>query len=42
VGVEDLFRSALVDRGLIMAAGMTVTILALLFFTTAQRYLIRD
>ena len=25
-----------------MAAGMTVTILALLFFTTAQRYLVRD
>ena len=25
-----------------MAAGMTVTILAMLFFKTAQRYLVRD
>lgn len=41
VGVQDLFHSALVDWGLIMGAGMMITIPALLFFVTVQRYLIR-
>ena len=41
VGVQDLFNAALVDWGLIMAAGMMITIPALLFFVTVQRYLIR-
>jgi len=41
VGVQDLFHSALVDWGLIMAAGMMISIPALLFFVTVQRYLIR-
>jgi multiple sugar transport system permease protein len=41
VGVQDLFHSALIDWGLIMAAGMMITIPALLFFVTVQRYLIR-
>lgn len=41
VGVQDLFHSALIDWGLIMAAGMMITIPALLFFVTIQRYLIR-
>ncbi len=41
VGVQDLFHSALIDWGLIMAAGMMITIPALIFFVTVQRYLIR-
>jgi ABC-type glycerol-3-phosphate transport system permease component len=41
VGVQDLFHSALIDWGLIMAAGMMITIPALIFFMTVQRYLIR-
>jgi ABC-type glycerol-3-phosphate transport system permease component len=41
VGVQDLFHSALIDWGLIMGAGMMITIPALLFFVTVQRYLIR-
>jgi ABC-type glycerol-3-phosphate transport system permease component len=41
VGVQDLFHSALIDWGLIMAAGMMITIPALMFFVTVQRYLIR-
>ncbi len=41
VGVQDLFNSAIIDWGLIMAAGMMITIPALLFFVTVQRYLIR-
>jgi len=41
VGVQDLFHSALIDWGLIMAAGMMITIPALVFFLAVQRYLIR-
>ncbi len=41
VGVQDLFHSALIDWGLIMSAGMMITIPALLFFVGVQRYLIR-
>jgi ABC-type glycerol-3-phosphate transport system permease component len=41
VGVQDLFHSALIDWGLIMGAGVMITIPALLFFVTVQRYLIR-
>ena len=41
VGVEDLFHSAIVDWGRIMAAGMTITLPALLFFVAVQRYWIR-
>jgi len=41
VGVQDLFHSALIDWGLIMGAAMMITIPALLFFLTVQRYLIR-
>ncbi len=41
VGVQDLFHSALIDWGLIMAAGMMITIPALVFFLSVQRYLIR-
>ena len=41
VGVQDLFHSALIDWGLIMAAGIMITNPALLFFVSVQRYLIR-
>jgi ABC-type glycerol-3-phosphate transport system permease component len=41
VGVQDLFHAALIDWGLIMAAGMMITIPALIFFVSVQRYLIR-
>ncbi|MCI0370021.1 MAG: carbohydrate ABC transporter permease [candidate division NC10 bacterium] len=41
VGVQDLFHSALIDWGLIMAAGMMITIPALVFFVAVQRYLVR-
>jgi ABC-type glycerol-3-phosphate transport system permease component len=41
VGVQDLFHSSLIDWGLIMAAGMMITLPALLFFLSVQRYLIR-
>ena len=41
VGVQDLFNSALIDWGLIMAAGMMITSPALVFFLAVQRYLIR-
>jgi len=41
VGVQDLFHSALIDWGLIMGAAMMITIPALLFFVSVQRYLIR-
>jgi ABC-type glycerol-3-phosphate transport system permease component len=40
VGVQDLFHSALIDWGLIMAAGMLITIPALAFFVGVQRHLI--
>jgi ABC-type glycerol-3-phosphate transport system permease component len=39
--VQDLFHSALIDWGLIMAAGMMITIPALVFFLAVQKYLIR-
>jgi len=41
VGVQDLFHAALIDWGLIMAAGTMITIPALVFFVAVQRYLIR-
>lgn len=41
VGVQDLFHSALIDWGLIMAAGMMITIPAMIFFVAVQRYLVR-
>ena len=40
VGVQDLFHSALIDWGLIMAAGVLVTIPALAFFVVVQRHLV--
>jgi ABC-type glycerol-3-phosphate transport system permease component len=40
VGVQDLFSAAVVDWGLIMAAGMVITIPALAFFMAVQRHLV--
>jgi ABC-type glycerol-3-phosphate transport system permease component len=40
VGVQDLFHSALIDWGLIMAAGVLITIPALAFFLAVQRHLV--
>jgi multiple sugar transport system permease protein len=40
IGVNDFFHMAVVDWGLIMAAGVMVTIPALAFFIAVQRYLI--
>jgi ABC-type glycerol-3-phosphate transport system permease component len=40
IGINDFFHMAVVDWGLIMAAGVMVTIPALIFFVAVQRYLI--
>ena len=40
IGINDFFHMAVVDWGLIMAAGVMVTIPALVFFVAVQRYLI--
>jgi len=40
VGINDFFHMAVVDWGLIMAAGVMVTIPALIFFVAVQQYLI--
>jgi ABC-type glycerol-3-phosphate transport system permease component len=40
VGVQDLFSAAVVDWGLIMAAGVLITIPALAFFMAVQRHLV--
>lgn len=41
VGINDFFHTAVVDWGLIMAAGVMVTIPAVIFFVVVQRYLIQ-
>lgn len=40
VGVQDLFHAALIDWGLIMAAGVLITVPALAFFLVVQRHLV--
>jgi ABC-type glycerol-3-phosphate transport system permease component len=40
VGVQDLFHSALIDWGLIMAAGVLITLPALALFVAVQRHLV--
>ena len=40
VGVQDLFAAAVVDWGLVMAAGMLITVPALAFFMAVQRHLV--
>jgi multiple sugar transport system permease protein len=40
VGINDFFYMALVDWGLVMAAGVMVTVPAVLLFVAVQRYLV--
>jgi ABC-type glycerol-3-phosphate transport system permease component len=40
VGIQDLYESTITDWGMVMAAGVMITIPALLFFLVVQRYLI--
>ena len=41
VGVNDLFNATIVDWGLIMAAGVMITVPAVIFFAAVQRYLVQ-
>ena len=41
VGVNDLFNATIVDWGMIMAAGVVITVPAVAFFIAVQRYLIQ-
>lgn len=40
LGIQDLYESTVTDWGMIMAAGVMITIPALVFFVLVQRYLI--
>lgn len=40
VGIQDLYESTVTDWGMVMAAGVMITIPALVFFVFVQRYLI--
>jgi ABC-type glycerol-3-phosphate transport system permease component len=40
VGINDFFHMAVVDWGLIMAAGVMITIPAVVFFVAVQQYLV--
>ena len=41
VGVNDLFNATIVDWGMIMAAGVMITVPAVVFFAAVQRYLVQ-
>ena len=41
VGVNDLFKATIVDWGMIMAAGVVITVPTIGFFVAVQRYLIQ-
>ncbi len=41
VGVNDLFNATIVDWGMIMAAGVMITVPAVAFFVAVQRYLVQ-
>lgn len=41
VGVNDLFNATIVDWGMIMAAGVMITVPAVVFFAVVQRYLVQ-
>ncbi len=41
VGVNDLFNATIVDWGMIMAAGVMITVPAVVFFSAVQRYLVQ-
>ncbi len=38
-GVENLFNATIVDWGMLMAAGVMITVPAIAFFVAVQRYL---
>lgn len=40
LGIQDLYESSITDWGMVMAAGVMITIPALVFFVAVQRYLI--
>ena len=40
IGIQDLYESSVTDWGVIMAAGVMITIPALIFFASVQRHLI--
>jgi ABC-type glycerol-3-phosphate transport system permease component len=40
-GVNDLFNATIVDWGMIMAAGVMITVPTVLFFAAVQRYLVQ-
>jgi ABC-type glycerol-3-phosphate transport system permease component len=40
VGIQDLYESTVTDWGMVMAAGVMITIPALVFFVAVQRYLV--
>lgn len=40
VGVNDFFNTAVIDWGMIMAAGVMISVPALIFFVVSQRYLV--
>jgi multiple sugar transport system permease protein len=40
VGVNDFFNMAVIDWGMIMAAGVMISLPALIFFTVSQKYLV--
>jgi ABC-type glycerol-3-phosphate transport system permease component len=41
IGVNDLFNATIVDWGMIMAAGVVITVPTVAFFVAVQRYLIQ-
>jgi ABC-type glycerol-3-phosphate transport system permease component len=41
VGVDDLFNATIVDWGMIMAAGVMITVPTVCLFAAVQRYLVR-
>jgi len=41
IGIQDLFNATIVDWGMIMSAGVMITIPALIFFAIVQKYLIQ-
>jgi multiple sugar transport system permease protein len=41
VGVNDLFNATIVDWGMIMAAGVMITVPTIVFFVAVQRYLVQ-
>lgn len=40
IGIQDLYESSITDWGMVMSAGVMITIPALIFFLLVQRYLV--